>query len=246
MVIREQGGACVPDVEVPADHLARYEWAGPQLQDLRVLDAGSGYGYGSDYLAAHGARSVVGIDTDPQAIRYARGHYARTGLQFARGKIQAVRAGSFEAVVSFEVLEHVHDGPAYVSELARLLRPGGLLFLSTPNRSFTERSYVDGRSPNPYHLREYYAAEVTEMLRPHFASVSCFHEENPESFWTYSDNCWVPASLRQLVPKRVKAAWLHGRGVEPGGTPGRFHFSEVQDPARFPASWGAQVYRCRR
>ena len=245
-MIRERGGAFVPDQEVPPDHLARYEWATPQVKGLRVLDAGSGYGYGSDHLAANGAGWVVGVDTDPRAIRYARAHYHRPALEFALGKIQAVRTATFEAVISFEVLEHVQDGPGYLSQLVRLIRPGGVLFLSTPNRAFTERSYVDGRSPNPFHLREYYAAEVAEMLRPHFASVACFHEENPDSYWTYSDNCWIPASFRRVIPKSVKNAWLKGKGVQSGGVAGHFQFTPVVDPAVFPGTWGAQVYRCQK
>lgn len=245
-MIREQGGAFVPDREVPADHVARYEWAAPQVRGLRVLDAGSGYGYGSDFLAAHGALWVLGLDTDPEAVRYARGHYGRPGLEFARGKVSALRSGTVDAVVSFEVLEHVQDGPEYVSELARLLRPAGCLLLSTPNKAFTERAYIDGRSPNPFHVREYYAWEVAEMLRPHFSSVVCFREENPGSFWTYSDRCWIPSSCRRAIPKRWKEAWLRARGIQPAGSVGRFQFSEVSDPRRFPAAWGAEVYRCQK
>jgi SAM-dependent methyltransferase len=245
-VIPERGGAFVPDREVPADHLARYEWAAPQVRGVRVLDAGAGYGYGSDYLQAHGAGWVLGVDTDPQAVQYAWRHYRRPGLDFVLGKIQAVRSGLFDAVVSFEVLEHVRDAPAYVAQLVRLIRPGGILLLSTPNRAFTQRSYVNGQSPNPYHVREYYASEVATMLRPHFGTIECFHEENPESYWTYSDHCSIPKSVRRLIPRSFKNAWLKARGVQTGGVAGHFQFTPVTDPDRFPDSWGAQVYRCRK
>lgn len=245
-MIRERGGAFVPDRGIPADHLARYEWAAPQVKGRRVLDAGSGYGYGSDYLAAHGVGSVLGVDTDPEAVRFARVHYHQSALMFALAKIQALRSATFDAVISFEVLEHVRDASAYVSELVRLVRPGGWLFLSTPNRAFTEKSYVDGHSPNPFHLREYYAREVAGLLQPHFSSVACFHEENPDSYWTYSDHCWVPGSVRRLVPKTVKDSWLKTRGVERGGVAGRFRFTAIADPRSFPDSWGAQVFRCQK
>jgi hypothetical protein len=83
-------------------------------------------------------------------------------------------------------------------------------------------------------------------LRPRFATVDCFHEENSESYWTYSDNCSVPSSLRRLVPKSIKNAWLKVRGVQTGGAAGHFRFTPVSDPHSFPASWGAQVYRCQK
>ncbi len=242
----EHGGGFVPEEEVPGDHQARYEWAAQWLEGRRVLDAGCGYGYGADFLATHGARRVVGVDSDGEAIRYARQRFRNDHLAFVRAEVKSVRTGAFDAVVSFEVLEHVRDGAAYIAELARTLRPEGFLLLSTPNRHFTERFYVEGRSPNPFHLREYYPEEVAQLLASYFPAVKTFHETNPEAFWAYSEQCWVPRRMRQLVPKMVRNAWLRLRGVHGSGTPGRFRFEPVEDIHRFPRAWGAQLHLCRK
>jgi 2-polyprenyl-6-hydroxyphenyl methylase/3-demethylubiquinone-9 3-methyltransferase len=108
------------------------------FEDLAVLDVGCGGGLMSEPLARLGAR-VTGIDPGEKNICIARDHAAPQGLDIDYRVTTAedlVTAGAaFDAVVCLEVVEHVPDVAAFVATLARLVRPGGILILSTINRT---------------------------------------------------------------------------------------------------------------
>lgn len=106
------------------------------LGDRRALDMGCGAGLLAEPLARLGAK-VTGVDAAPENIGAARAHAGSAGLDidYWSGGIEAVAGERFDLVVSFEVLEHVADPAAFVAGLAGVLAPGGLLLLSTPNRT---------------------------------------------------------------------------------------------------------------
>lgn len=106
------------------------------LAGKRVLDMGCGAGLLSEPLARLGAQ-VVGVDAAPENIAAAEAHAARGGLpiDYRPGDIAAVGAEHFDLVVSMEVVEHVADPAAFVHGLANALALGGLMILSTPNRT---------------------------------------------------------------------------------------------------------------
>jgi len=108
------------------------------LEGLDILDVGCGAGLLSDPLSRLGAR-VTGVDPAPSSIEIARAHAAETGApaQFRQGTVEDVlrEGGRFDVVVAMEIVEHIHDVPAFVTAAASLVRPGGLLALSTLNRT---------------------------------------------------------------------------------------------------------------
>jgi len=129
-----------PDHATFQHHLARYEFAVAQMRPgERVLETGCGAGYGA-HLLAQKARFVLGVDYSPAAIEYARGRYRDANLAFAVMNCHrlALADGQFDRIVSFEMFEHMERPLDYLRECARLLRPGGELLLSTPNRSAWE------------------------------------------------------------------------------------------------------------
>ncbi len=109
------------------------------LAGARVADVGCGGGLLCESLARLGAR-VTGIDLAPAMITVANLHAEGLGLQLeyrlqAAAELAASAPGSFDVVCCMELAEHVPDPAALVVDLARLLRPGGSLFLSTINRT---------------------------------------------------------------------------------------------------------------
>jgi SAM-dependent methyltransferase len=144
-----------------ARHRAAYTFSDQQLQGGGpTLDLGCGTGYGAAELANRGHR-VIGMDRVAPAPR-ARG----TGARFVRGDLEQLpcAAQRFAAVTSFQVIEHLADPRRYLAEIARVLRPDGLLLLSTPNR-------LQSDGENPYHLHEYEPQELAALLADHFESV---------------------------------------------------------------------------
>jgi len=108
------------------------------LAGKRALDVGCGAGLLTEPLARLGAE-VTGIDAAPESIAVARAHAAGQGLtiDYRAGEVSqlAAEATRFDLVTSMEVIEHVADPSAFVSALSALLAPGGLLVVSTPNRT---------------------------------------------------------------------------------------------------------------
>ena len=109
------------------------------LAGARALDVGCGGGLLSEAMAAEGAR-VTALDLSPELIDVARLHLLESGLAVDY-RLQSVESladelpGQFDAITCMEMLEHVPDPGAVLAACARLLRPGGQLFLSTLNRT---------------------------------------------------------------------------------------------------------------
>lgn len=109
------------------------------LAGARVLDVGCGGGLLSEALAGAGA-DVVAIDLAPELLKVARLHKLETGVRVdyrlqSVESLAAEQPGSFDAITCMEMLEHVPDPAAIVGACAKLLKPGGRLFLSTLNRT---------------------------------------------------------------------------------------------------------------
>lgn len=152
-------------------HLARYHFAAPYVRSQRVLDVACGSGYGLPLLETT-ARSVVGVDLDGAALRRARRNAAprAPALLAADGCRLPFADGAFEAVTSFETLEHLEDRRAFLEELRRVLSSEGLLILSTPNAIVTQP--IEGRPRNPHHVHEYRPAELKAELESSFGEVA--------------------------------------------------------------------------
>ncbi len=195
----------VPDETEPgivALHLKRYEFALPYCRDAVVLDAGCGVGYGTAYLARE-ARRVVGVDVFADAIAYASRRYASENVEFVVADVQQLPLpdATFDTVCSFEIVEHVADAERFVAELARVLKPGGTLVLSTPR---AEDPAV--RPDNPFHEREFDADELRALLSAQFVSVELFGQRRIETSRHRALRRLDVLGLRRRLPHARRAA----------------------------------------
>jgi 2-polyprenyl-3-methyl-5-hydroxy-6-metoxy-1,4-benzoquinol methylase len=169
------GERTLPDV--PAEnywfrrHLVVYEWIAPQVAGESVIDMACGEGYGSDALAASAA-GVVGVDANLEAHEHAKLRYTRPNLRFERTLVELF-AQPAENVVFLQTIEHLQDPDGTLEHFRSLVAPAGRVWLSTPN-VLTLAPKGAERSGNPWHIREYRAAEFEQLCRRHFASVQLF------------------------------------------------------------------------
>jgi len=148
-------------------HSYAYEFAADLAEARVVLDFGCNVGYGTNIISRN-AKKAVGIDVSTKAIETATQAYKGENLNFHifDGQRAPFDDGSFELIVSFQVMEHIIDTSSYLSEIKRLLRPGGMVVITTPNASVR---LEPGMKPwNKYHVREYTANELKATLTKHF------------------------------------------------------------------------------
>jgi len=163
--------------EIWLEHWQRYAFALQLARGKRVLDAACGEGYGSSMLAGSAA-SVLGVDIDPPTIAHAQARYGTTpGLRFERkdvARLDDLPAASFDLIVSFETLEHLPAQEAMLAGFKRLLAPGGVLLVSTPDK----RTYSDLTGfHNEHHVRELYRDEFETLLGSQFAHVKLYGQK---------------------------------------------------------------------
>jgi len=157
------------DGQIEIEHFHRYFVAREYCRGKDILDIASGEGYGAALLSQV-SRSVTGVEISAEAVAHARASYNRDNLKFLVGDARAIplAAASVDAVVSFETIEHFYEQEAYVAEVRRVLRPGGVFLVSTPERDV----YSPYDSPaNLYHKKELSRKELEDLLRPHFPYV---------------------------------------------------------------------------
>ena len=162
----------VEDPAIAYEHWHRYLFAAQFVPGKAVLDLASGEGYGS-YCMAQVARQVVGVDPDPDAVRHASNKYLRTNLEFRCGSAEVIPVDGrhlFDAVVSFETIEHIWEEQqlTFLRGVERLLKPEGLLLVSTPNKTY----YIAAEGlKNIFHRHEFDCREFLALLKQFFRTV---------------------------------------------------------------------------
>ncbi len=153
--------------EIWYEHVHRYAFAAQWCRGAQVLDAACGEGYGSSLLAK-AAESVIGVDIDAKAVRHAGQRYAsQKNLEFRTADCTQLpfENGRFDIIISFETLEHLSSQEALMSEFRRVLKPGGFLMLSSPDKS----EYSDKRGfQNEYHVKELDRKQLENLISREF------------------------------------------------------------------------------
>ena len=149
-------------------HLAVYRWIAERCAGLDVVDMACGEGYGTAVLAERAAR-VTGVDANPEAHQHARLKYERPGVRFVRDLVESY-GEPCDAVVFLQTIEHLQDPGAVLDHFRAMLRRGGTAYVSTPNL-LTLAPPGAQKSDNPWHVREYRAAEFRELCQGSFDRV---------------------------------------------------------------------------
>jgi 2-polyprenyl-3-methyl-5-hydroxy-6-metoxy-1,4-benzoquinol methylase len=152
-------------------HIGRYTWAIEVLKRRpvkRILDAACGAGYGSFMLASSLPDAMItGVDYDERAVHDARQWYQRTNLQFISGSVTQWTLGEYDAIVSFDTIEHVPHREIMMQNIVEHLSPDGCLLLSTP----CGRREVELQPDWHFHKIEYSAAALHDFMRRYFKVV---------------------------------------------------------------------------
>ena len=193
-------GGRIPVTKEECEHLARYIWAS-RIVGRDTLDVACGTGFGSRVLA-HRAR-VSGVDREPEAIAIAR---SRVDGAFLVADVPPIPFAdrAFDFVVCFETIEHISDDREFLREVRRVLRPDGLLLISTPNKDI---SSVNGEPVNPWHVREYTLDSLVELLGSAGLTVrEVYVQSFPPRIRRGHRFLWAAHGLTWVLPARVRAA----------------------------------------
>ena len=201
-------------------HVVAYRYAADRVGGMNVLDAGCGEGYGSALLAERAA-AVVGVDLERDVIEHAAQRYP--DVRFETGDLATLGFpdAAFDAVVTFQVIEHLVSPRGFVAECARVLKPGGVLVLSTPNRLTFSPTGIR----NPFHTVEFAPAELRGVLEEAFDVEmlgGTFHRVRLDVVERFMRGSLPERLIAQPVPEWP--GWL--RRVVHGVRPGDFAIRE--------------------
>lgn len=206
----------------------------------RVLEVGTGTGYGIEIIAPHTV-SYVTIDKHCAVERAS----LPSNVEFSEAKVPPLPFNDeeFDCVVSFQVIEHIKRDREFVREVLRVLKPGGRFIVSTPNRPMS-------LTRNPWHVREYRADELKSLLSC-FDGVECYGVAGNERVWAYYQKnresvdrimrfdvlrmqWWLPRWVLQFpydVANRLNRRRLHSQNTEltESITMEDYHLREVDD-----------------
>lgn len=168
------------------EHLHRYAIVFNYIKDKIVLDIASGEGYGSNLMSKK-ASFVYGVDIDKATVKEAKLKYKRENLEFITGGVSQIPLGdnSVDIVVSFETIEHHNEHEQMMSEIKRVLKPKGLLVISTPDKLY----YSDERNfKNQFHIKELYKDEFTDLVSKNFSKIQLLTQQYSNGNSIIQDN----------------------------------------------------------
>ena len=130
----------------------------------RVLEIGTGSGYGVEIIAPHTDEFVT---IDKYTVNNAETIQGKGNVKFMQMNVpplQGIPSGSFDFVITFQVIEHIPGDHIFLQEIKRVLKDGGKLILTTPNKKMSI-------TRNPWHVREYTVQELEQLLLRYFKEV---------------------------------------------------------------------------
>ena len=178
-----------------------------------VLELGCGWGRGINDIS-QAANRFTGVDRNHALIRDLRNQYPQHTFKTAiLPNLEYYKSDQYDYVISFQVIEHIKHDRKFLSEIRRMLKPGGKLILTTCNRSLS-------LTRNPWHIREYHADDLKALLQDYFDVVELFGIGGNELIWEYYNQNklavqrlvrWDIMNLQQRLP-----SWMLKEAYEIG------------------------------
>jgi 2-polyprenyl-3-methyl-5-hydroxy-6-metoxy-1,4-benzoquinol methylase len=181
-----------------------------------VLEVGCGQGRGLELLIPK-AKSYTAIDKIEDAVQELQRKFPQATFRSMNiPPFSGIADNSFDTIISFQVIEHIQDDELFLKEIHRVLRPGGLAMLTTPNREMS-------LSRNPWHIREYLPEELKALAAKFFpkvemkgisgnAKIMAYYEQNKKAvakitrFDVFNLQYRLPASLLR-IPYELLNRW---------------------------------------
>lgn len=171
---------------IEIEHLHRYYQALEIVHKKTVVDIACGEGYGSSLLA-DAADKVIGIDIDKSVIEHASSTYQKNNLEYITGSCAAIPLPdkSIDIVISFETIEHHDQHEKMLSEIRRILKPDGVLLISSPDKyEYSDRYNYQ----NPYHVKELYENDFKNLLNNTFKKTTYYGQKIFYGSGIFSEN----------------------------------------------------------
>ena len=176
-------------------HKYAYEETLQYVTDKTVLDVGCGTGYGVK-ICSETAKFVVGLDYDLSAVEYCNDNFATDNNSFLNSNALILSIGTdvFDIAIAFQVIEHISDSLKFINELKRVVKPSGLIIISTPNVADS----IKGKYGNPFHINEMGYHDLDNLLRKSFEFFEIFGH-------TYKSQGTLMKMLRKLPLFKIGA-----------------------------------------
>lgn len=149
--------------DVIPSHTVRYEMVLEKAKNAkRILDIACGIGYGCYMLSESSPNSkIIGVDISEDTISFAKTHYKKENVSYICGSIDDIKdEEEFDLITCFETIEHIADDRDFLDKIAKLLKNGGTLFLSTPNEEI-----ISVNQGNHFHYRHYKYENLIKILK---------------------------------------------------------------------------------
>ncbi len=198
-------------------HLFAYEFAKDNIsKNSFVLEVGCGEGYGTS-LISQNVKKIIGLDIDRNTIAHALKKYGAENCVFRiyDGVKIPYEDNYFDAVISFQAIEHIRDDINYISEIYRVLKRNGIFIITTPNKTYRLSLYQ--KPWNKFHIREYYPHELKNILKNKFSDIKMYGIYGSEEVQLIeiervkkikqdiSIRSLIPKNFKKLIPVQVKS-----------------------------------------
>jgi SAM-dependent methyltransferase len=228
------------------ENVKRYIWVADLVKGMDILDAGCGSGYGTHYLSQF-TKTIVGVDTDKDALEIARRTYPNVRCEFGDVEDLHFSDKSFDAVISFEVIEHLRNPHRYLLELKRIAKDFAIL--STPSLEHKRLLYERGLCRNLHHMHEYLVPELEVLLSGYFSQLDSYALFTDVPGASRADSLVyaskIPSEIRRFIPKLIKQWWAQKKGLTMA-TSWQDWKVELKTPDEFTSgNYPTQIWVCK-